>query len=64
MLVDSVICAAAEAMSLPPQTVRPAIVAAFVRARDARLTTEAVAAALSPPKTVPATGKGEGKRKP
>jgi hypothetical protein len=35
-------------MSLVPQAVRPAILAAFTRARDARLTPEAVVAVLSP----------------
>ncbi len=49
VLVDAVVCAAAQAMSLVPQAVRPAILAAFTRARDARLTPEAVIAVLSPP---------------
>jgi hypothetical protein len=49
VLVDSVVCAAAEAMSLVPQAIRPAVLAAFTRARDARLTPDAVVAVLAPP---------------
>jgi len=49
VLVDSVVCAAAEAMTLSPQAVRPAVLAAFARARDAALTVEAVVGALAPP---------------
>ena len=48
VLVDSVVCAAAEAMSLSPQAVRPAVLAAFARARDAGLTLEAVVGVLAP----------------
>jgi DNA-binding XRE family transcriptional regulator len=47
ILVDAVVCAAAEAMAMTPQAVRPAIHAAFARARDARLTIEAVLAVLA-----------------
>jgi DNA-binding XRE family transcriptional regulator len=53
ILVDAVVCAAAEAMSMIPQAVRPAILAAFTRARDARLTTEAVVAVLAPAEAPP-----------
>ena len=49
VLVDSVVCAAAEAMSLVPQAIRPAVLAAFTRARDARLTPDAVVAVLARP---------------
>jgi len=49
ILVDSVVCAAAEAMGLAPQALRPAVLAAFVRARDAGLTGDGVIAVLSPP---------------
>jgi hypothetical protein len=49
VLVDSVVCAAAEAMSLSPQATRPSVLAAFARARDAGLTLAAVVAALTPP---------------
>jgi DNA-binding XRE family transcriptional regulator len=49
VLVDSVVCAAAEAMAVAPQAIRPAVLAAFTRARDARLTPEGVIAVLAPP---------------
>lgn len=49
ILVEAVLCAAAEAMNLPPQAVRPAVLAAFTRARDAQLAPEAVVAVLAPP---------------
>jgi len=49
VLVDSVVCAAAEATALAPQAIRPAVLAAFVRARDAGLTPDEVIAVLSPP---------------
>jgi hypothetical protein len=44
--IDSLLCAAADAMNGPPRAVRPIVTAAFVRARDMGLTVEAVAAAL------------------
>jgi hypothetical protein len=56
VLVDAVVCAAAEAMSLSPQAVRPAVLAAFARARDAGLTLDAVVEVLAPPPT-PEKGK-------
>jgi hypothetical protein len=49
VLVDAVVCAAAEAMSLSPQAIRPAVLAAFARARDVGLTMEAVVEVLAPP---------------
>jgi hypothetical protein len=52
VLVDSVVCAAAEAMALSPQATRPAVLAAFARARDAGLTLDAVVAVLAPPTPV------------
>jgi len=62
LLVDAVVCAAAEAMSLSPQAIRPAVLAAFTRARDAGLTLDAVVAVLAPPSTpekaAPLNGKG------
>jgi transcriptional regulator with XRE-family HTH domain len=48
-LVDSITCAAADAMKLSPDTVRPALLAAFARARDLRLEPEDVAKALAGP---------------
>jgi hypothetical protein len=46
-IVDTVVCAAAEAMQLMPDAIRPALRAAFRRARLARLTVEEVDTALS-----------------
>jgi hypothetical protein len=48
VLVESVVCSAADAMALAPQAVRPALLAAFARASEARLAPEAVVAVLSP----------------
>lgn len=48
VLVESVVCAAAEAMSLPPQAIRGAVLAAFARARDARLAPATVVEVLAP----------------
>ena len=47
VLLDAVVYAAAEAMAMAPQVVRPAVLAAFVRARDVGMTMEGVIAALS-----------------
>ncbi|HEY8040968.1 MAG TPA: helix-turn-helix transcriptional regulator [Polyangiaceae bacterium] len=64
VLVDSVVCAAAEAMTLAPQAIRPAVLAAFSRARDAGLTPEAVVAVLSAPEaSSPAATATEAKRR-
>jgi hypothetical protein len=52
LVVDSLVCAAAEALDVPPRTVRAAIFAAFDRARRLRLTVDDVAVALGPPPTV------------
>lgn len=49
VLVDSVVCAAAEAMSVTPQAIRPAVLAAFGRALDARLSAQDVVGVLAPP---------------
>jgi DNA-binding XRE family transcriptional regulator len=57
VLVESVVCAAADAMGLVPQAVRPALLAAFARASEARLAPEEVVAVLSPRPT--ALGKGD-----
>jgi len=48
VLLDSVVCAAAEAMTLAPQTLRPALVAAFARAKEAGLTLDAMIEGLTP----------------
>ncbi len=49
VLVESVVCAAADAMGLVPQAIRPAVLAAFTRARDARLDAGTVVDVLAPP---------------
>jgi len=59
VLVDSVVCAAAEAMSVAPRAIRPAILAAFERARAAELTFDDVLAELTRPLSSTA-GMGEG----
>jgi len=46
VLVDSVVCAAAEAVSLVPAAIRPALHAAFRRCREAGLSLEEVEQAL------------------
>ena len=45
-VVDSVVCAAAEAMDRMPREVRPALMAAFARARELELSVEQVLEAL------------------
>ncbi len=50
LAVDAVVCAAAEAADMSPRAVRPALVAATRRAREAGVTMEQVEAALSPGK--------------
>ncbi len=47
-IVDTVVCAAAEAMQVMPDAIRPALRAAFRRARLAGLSVEAVDGALTP----------------
>jgi hypothetical protein len=63
ILVDAVVCAAAEAMSVVPQAIRPAVLAAFTWARAARLTVEAVIAVLAPPEVEAATSRPRGAKK-
>jgi DNA-binding XRE family transcriptional regulator len=56
-LVDSVVCAAAEAIAVAPQSIRPALLAAFARAASVSLTVDEVRGALaSPAVETPATG--------
>jgi len=50
VLLDSVVCAAAEAMGVAPQAARPAVLAAFARAKEAGMTMEGVIAGLAPAK--------------
>jgi hypothetical protein len=47
-LVDSIVCAAAEAMGLPPQALRPALRAAFSRAEEIGISVQAVLGVLAP----------------
>jgi transcriptional regulator with XRE-family HTH domain len=53
VLVDSVLCAAAEAMGVAPQAVRPAVLAAFARSCEARVSPEQIVATLTPPPAAP-----------
>jgi transcriptional regulator with XRE-family HTH domain len=48
LVVDAVVCAAADALEAAPNTVRAALHAAFKRARDLRLSVDDVEKALSP----------------
>ncbi|HEY8091716.1 MAG TPA: helix-turn-helix domain-containing protein [Polyangiaceae bacterium] len=54
-LVDVVVCAAAEALDASPRAVRPALLAAFRRAREAGFTIEDVEKALSATPRAPRT---------
>src|SRR5579883_1204278 len=45
-LVDAIVCAAADALKVVPEAVRPAVYAAFRRARELRMSAEAVERAL------------------
>jgi hypothetical protein len=45
-LVDSIVCAAAEAIAVAPQSIRPALLAAFERAASVSLTVDEVRASL------------------
>jgi hypothetical protein len=51
-LVDSVVCVAADLLSVPPQAVRSVLYAAFRRAREVGLDVAMVEAALAPPSPV------------
>ncbi|HEY3822598.1 MAG TPA: hypothetical protein VGL81_35780 [Polyangiaceae bacterium] len=48
-LVDSIVCAAAEAMQTPPSLMRPALVAAFERAIALGMRAEDVLRGMAPP---------------
>jgi transcriptional regulator with XRE-family HTH domain len=48
LVVDAVVCAAADALDAPPNSVRTALHAAFKRARDLRLSLDDVEKALAP----------------
>ncbi len=51
LLVDSVVCAAADALETAPVTLRVALLAAFRRARELRLSIDDVESALAPAAT-------------
>jgi transcriptional regulator with XRE-family HTH domain len=53
LLVDAVVCAAADALEVAPITLRVALLAAFRRARELRLSVEEVETALAPEGTAP-----------
>ena len=48
-LADGVVCVAAEAIDVTPRAIRPALLAAFRRARQMRLTVEDIEGALAKP---------------
>jgi hypothetical protein len=50
-VIDSVVCAAADAIDVLPRTIRPALLAALTRARHIGLTLEDMERALSPEPT-------------
>ena len=52
IIVDAVVCSAADALKVVPEAVRPALLAAFRRARELRLSYEQVEEALAPPARV------------
>jgi len=60
LIVESIVCAAAEALAVPPATVRPALRAAFQRAKAMELTVDEVDAVLSPQAPPKANGASEG----
>ena len=47
VLVDAIVCAAADALKAVPETVRASVLAAFRRARELRMTVEDVENALT-----------------
>jgi hypothetical protein len=57
-LTDAVVCAAAEALNVPPPAVRPALLAAFRRAREVGLRLEDVERVLSDAIERPRAAKG------
>jgi hypothetical protein len=61
-VADSVLCAAAEAMDVSPRAIRPAIHAAFTRARELGLTVEAMEKALRGGAPTAAAADGKKKR--
>jgi len=62
-LVDVVVCAAAEALTVPPTAVRPALLAAFRRAREVGLRVEDVEHALGEAARVAAEAKARARER-
>jgi hypothetical protein len=60
-VADSVVCAAAETMDVTPRAIRPAIQAAFTRARELGLSVEAMEKALC--REPPGSASAEAKKK-
>jgi hypothetical protein len=60
LLVDAIVCAAAEALDVPPKSVRGVLHAAFARAKETGLPVDVIEKVLAP-KPVGA-GKGERSR--
>jgi DNA-binding XRE family transcriptional regulator len=58
-MVDSITCAAADAMNIVPEALRPGLRAAFERARDLRLSPADVAGALAVPRAASGREKRE-----
>jgi transcriptional regulator with XRE-family HTH domain len=56
ILVDLVVCAAAEALGMAPQAARPAVLATFASALKAGLTVDDVVAALAPSRSASEPG--------
>jgi AcrR family transcriptional regulator len=57
-LVDLVVCAACDALDAAPRAMRPAVLAAFRRARELGLTMDDVEKALAPATKAPAPRRG------
>jgi DNA-binding XRE family transcriptional regulator len=63
-LVDSIVCAAAEAVAMTPQAIRPAVLAAFDRAASVRMSIDDVRATLRPAGAAPDKGASKKKKSP
>ncbi len=61
LVVDAIVCVAADALAATPSTVRGALHAAFKRARELRLSMEDVEKALAPAPSVGRSKKGPGR---
>jgi hypothetical protein len=64
LLVDAVVCAAAEALDVSPRSVRGALHAAFARAKETGLSIDAIEAALAPPPVAAAKPDGKSRSTP